>query len=79
MLSCVDAVVRTLAGIKPSHLAAMVDLVKMADVRPKTELDQSDRLTDEAKCFMQAMEIWSEAVPVEGTDSRGLLARRPQG
>jgi putative DNA primase/helicase len=56
----------TLAGINPSH-SAPIDPVKMAEVRVKAERDEIDRLTDEAARFMRAMDIWSEAVPVEGT------------
>jgi hypothetical protein len=59
--------VRTLAGIEPNCSAPMVDAVKIAEVRAKAERDEIDRLVDEAERFKRAMDIWSEAVPIEGT------------
>jgi putative DNA primase/helicase len=59
--------VRTLAGIEPGHPAPMVDPVKIAAVRARAERDEINQLRDEAQRFTRAMDIWSEAVLIEGT------------
>jgi putative DNA primase/helicase len=62
--------VGTLAGIGPSR-APMIDPVRMADAiaeaRARGERDEIDQLTSEAQRFTRAMDIWSEAVPIEDT------------
>jgi hypothetical protein len=59
--------VRTLAGIELDRAAPIADPVKMVAVRAKAERAEIDGLTDEAQRFMRAMEIWSEATPIETT------------
>jgi putative DNA primase/helicase len=64
---------RTLASIEPSRSAPMANPVKMAEVLAKAERDEADRLADDARRFMQAMTIWSEAVRIEATPTEVYL------
>jgi phage/plasmid primase-like uncharacterized protein len=65
--------VRTLTGIEPSRSAPTVNPVKMAEVQAKVERDEADRLADDARRFTRVMEIWREAVPIEGTPAEAYL------